>query len=478
MEDNCKNNYRFVYFVAVIAGMGGLLFGFDTGIIADGQWQITHQFGLSSWQWSSVVSSTVLGAFLGALFCGRITDLIGRRKTLIMVSYLFIVGTLIAALSQGWYSLLIGRFILGACIGIASFTSPLFISEVSPLDIRGKLVLFNSVAITGGEAISFLVGYLLHDISASSWRLMFLIGVIPPVLLLIGLKYMPPSPRWVATKFGLDHARKILTKIRGNDTAMINAELDEIKDTLKVKRQVKLRTLFQKPIRKVMLIGLALGVLQQVAGINIIMYYGPFVFNEAGFSQNISLFATFIMGLINTVFTIVALFTVDKIGRRSLLIFGALIAGLSLVALAWHQFNPHLSPWIAFFSVLIYMMAFAVSLGCIFWLMISELYPTRIRGTAMSFATAIQWLANFVVSLCFLPLFNALGGGYTMLIFAGFCFCAVIFGLLYLPETKGVSLEQIEANLEQGKPARLLGQQPDDGRLKGGIIPESQPAFD
>ncbi|TNF65936.1 MAG: sugar porter family MFS transporter [Gammaproteobacteria bacterium] len=452
-----KESNTFIYFVAVIAGMGGLLFGFDTGIIADGQWQITHQFNLTSWQWSTVVSATVLGAFLGALLCGRMADYIGRRKTLIVISCVFIIGTLIAAFSIDWYSLLLGRFILGICIGIASFASPLFISEVAPMHIRGKLVLFNSVAITGGEAVSFLVGYLLHDLSPSSWRLMFFIGVIPPILLLIGLKFMPRSPRWVASKYGIEQARKILKKIRLDDDE-VEKELSEIAHALAIKKNTKYRAIFRKPIRTVVLIGVALGVLQQVAGINIIMYYGPFVFNEAGFSQNISLFATFIMGLVNTVFTIVALFTVDKVGRRPLLIGGSLIAGLSLLALAWHQFNPHLSPWIAFFSVMVYMMAFAVSLGCIFWLMISELYPTRIRGAAMSFATAIQWLANFVVSLCFLPLFGVLGGGYTMLIFAIFCFCSVIFGLVILPETKGVSLELIEENLQAGVSSRQLGE--------------------
>ena len=450
---------RFVYFIATIVAMGGILFGFDTGIIADGQWQITKAFGLTDWQWSSVVSSTVLGAFVGALLCGRAADKFGRRTSLYVIACLFIVGTLIAAFSFDWASLLVGRFILGLCIGAASFLSPLFISEIAPIDTRGRLVLFNNVAITGGEALSFLVGYILSDVSSSSWRIMFILGIIPPILLILGLFRMPKSPRWVAAKYDINQAKEILDKIRGGDQEQVQQEVSEIKQALSMEKETHLTAIFKKPIRKVVFIGVALGMLQQLCGINIIMYYGPFVFNEAGFSHSVSLFSTFIMGLTNTVFTLVALLTVDKLGRRPLMFCGALIAGLSLLTLAYAQTHMDtVSPWVSFGSIFVYMMAFAISLGCIFWLMISELYPLKQRGVAMSFATAIQWLTNFVVSLCFLPLYNYFGGGKTMLIFAGFCGVAVIFTIFFLPETRGVSLEKIEENLLQGKSCRKLGE--------------------
>jgi sugar porter (SP) family MFS transporter len=450
---------RVVYMIAIIAAMGGLLFGFDTGIIADGKWLITEEFSLTNFQWSLLVSSTIFGAFLSALFSGRFLDYVGRKSALMVIALFFIFGTIIASLAYSFKYLIIGRSILGLCIGISSFSAPLFISEVAPIAKRGRLVLFNNIALTGGECIAFLTGYLLHDICAYAWRVMFFLGIVPALVMFIGLFFIPESPRWLAEKYGIFPTNFILNKIRKGYSVR-----SKVKESVAIKSSIEsfvfhfdFVDMFRRPTNKVLCIGLFLGVLQQFAGINAVMYYGPFVFHEVGFSKSFSLFSTFIMGLLNTFFTLFAMMVVDNIGRRLLLIFGSLVSGISLLIFSIHSYFFVSSPWISLISIIFFVVAYSLSFGCIFWLVISEIYPLRIRASAMSFVTAFQWLANFIVSLAFLPLYNLIGGEFTVLIFSFFCFFTVLFSLKYLPETKGVSLEMIERNLLSGKKSGELG---------------------
>ncbi len=434
-----------VYAFTLVIASSGILFGFDTGIIADTQWQITRAFSLTSLQWSLIVSSMVLGAFAGALFTGPLVEEMGRKSTLLATSMAFIIGTVLVTLTHGFYLLVLGRFILGVSIGVSSFCAPLFISEIAPAEIRGKLVLFNNVAITGGETLAFIAGFLLQDLFDNSWRVMFSLGLFPALVLLSGLYFVPQSPRWLLKANRVEEAKNSLKKLRG--TSAIDEEFAALTGAIDEKHVKDIRALFHKGYKPVVMIGAVLGILQQVSGINIIMYYGPFIFNMAGFGQSQSLFASCFIGFINTLFTVLALLTIDKLGRRNLLMGGAFMAGLSLLLLSASFSIPGLGPWVALIGVLGYTMAFAVSLGCAFWLLISEIYPQEIRGLAMGFVTSIQWLANFLVSLCFLPLFHHLGGGITVFICSFFCFLAVFFSFKYVPETKGLSLEHIQRQM-------------------------------
>ena len=456
-----SNNRLFVIFAAAIAGLGGLLFGFDTGIIADVQGQLTSQYGLTTLQWSMIVSITVLGAFAGALSAGRVTDILGRRKILLIIATGFVIGALILTCSVGFYSLLFGRLLLGICIGIASFTAPLFISEISPKKIRGSLVLLNGIAITGGEALSFLVGYFLHSYDPHGWRLIFATALIPALLLLIGMLFMPRSPRWLVEQNNIEEAKKVLNKIRLKGEAA--SELKEIQEVVALEKTknkaIKFTMLFAKKLRPVIFIGIVLGVGQQFAGINTIMYYGPHIFKVAGFgSEALAIFATFILGLVNLIGTIITVLIVDKIGRRKLLVGGTFMSFITLFAVGLCFQYDALPKSLLLMAMILYIFSYAISLGSLFWLIISEIYPTNIRGLAMSFVTAIQWLANFVVAMSFLPLLNAVGGVSVFWIFSGCCLLVCIYSYFFVPETKGVSLEKIEENINAGRHVKLLGE--------------------
>lgn len=435
-----SNQGRVVIFSTLIAACSGLLFGFDTGIIADTQWQLSRQFLFNHWQWSLIVSSMVLGAFFGAIGSGHFTEHYGRKATLKVTACLFIIGTLITANTHQFLSLFSGRFLLGISIGISAYCAPLFIAEIAEYQKRGRMVLINNIAITGGEALAFLTGYLLQDISDNSWRWMFLLGLLPALILWWGLKYVPQSPRWLLRQNQEKKALDILKKIRDHSHEAVMTEFELIKKSLLNNQSV---TLFAKPYRNQVLIGTILGILQQTCGINVIMYYGPFLFKTSGFTESQAMLATFVMGALNTVCTIFAMVMVDRWGRRTLLMLGSMICACALFGLANLQSQTPLSQWLSFISVFIYTMAFAIGLGSMFWLLISELYPLSIRAKAMSFTSSIQWLANFTVSLSFLPLYDSIGRKATLMLLSFSCMLSVLFTYFFVPETKGLALEDI-----------------------------------
>ena len=444
----------FVYLVATIAAVGGFLFGFDTGIISGALIFVQQTFHVSILTKELIVSSVVLGAFLGAVFSGRLADFFGRRKMLIVAALAFILGTAFATFAHTVYLLVVGRFILGLAIGIASYTVPLFISEMAPADKRGRLVLLNAIMITGGEAIAFIVDYAL--VPTHSWRLMFATGFIPAVILLIGMLFLPATPRWLSLKGLRNEASQVLKRIRQG--ADVSAELAEIRASL-LEKTGTWKDLFSKRVRPVLIIGLGLGILQQFVGINTVMYYGPFIFKAAGFhGASSQILATFGMGIVNTLISIVAVLIVDKVGRRRLLIGGIIVAGVSLgvVGFCFNIKSP-VAHWIMLMFMVTYIAGYAISLGSLFWLIIAEIYPLHIRGLAMSFVAGIQWLANFLVALTFLSILSAIGPGMTFWLYGIMCVVALLFSYFMVPETNGVSLEQIEKNLDANKPARELG---------------------
>lgn len=452
-----KGINSFVFFVALIAGFGGFLFGFDSSVIADIKDQVVEQLSLSQWQWSQVVSISLLGCVLGIPFSGLVADRLSRRYLLKMVALGFIFGTALCALANSLIMLLIGRFIIGICIGIASYIAPLFIAEIAPPDRRGTLVLINGLTITFGQAIAFLIGYLLHDYSPDSWRLLLAIGSIPALILFAGMYYVPHSPRWVMKKHGMEEARKILKRIRPRHYNIQN-EINEIQSNFK-HASGNYRLLFRAPVVGVLSVGIALGLFQQFSGINAVMYFGPVVLESAGFYPvKNAILATFFLGAINFLFTLFTLLYIDKLGRRFLLLTGTMIAAFSWfsVALFFQVDVPNHKLWILS-ALTVYVIGYCISVGSLFWVLISEIYPLHIRGLAMSIATVMQWAANFVVSLSFLAIYQNLGQVLTFSLFGFLCLLAFSFVYYFIPETTGVSLERIEKHVMAGKKIRDIG---------------------
>ena len=440
-----------------ISATCGLLFGFDTSIIAGASPFIQTEFNASNFQLEMVVSSCVLGALFGALLSGKLSDNLGRKKVLIITGLIFILGTLVAALAHTIEHLIIGRFILGFAVGMGSFSTPMFIAEIAPAQSRGKLVLWNGAFLTGGQVLAFLVNYSLTE--SGNWRLMIFSGMIPAVILTLGMLFMPESPKWLLTKGKESLALKILERIRGSKAAAVQ-ELNLIKTTLNMNK-AKFSELFGKTLRPVLFIGLLLGIFQQFMGINTVMYYGPHIMKQIGFSDSeTQMFGTLGLGITNFVFTVITLMFIDKLGRRKFLLIGSMIAALSLFTMVFLLSSTisGITAYLALFCLITYIIGYCISVGSLFWLMISEIFPLHARGTCMSFVVAVQWGANFLVAASFLTILHALGIAATFSMYGTIALIVFIYVYLKVPETKGVSLELIEHNIEKGLPTRLLGQ--------------------
>ena len=446
----------FVYVAAAISALGGMLFGYDTGVISGAILLISKDFSLTSIQVEVVVSCVLVGALLGAISGGLLADRFGRRRVIIATATLFVAGAIITALSPTFTLLIAGRIIVGTAIGVASFTTPLYISEVSPVKIRGQLVSINQVALTSGIVISYLVDYALADIQG--WRWMFGLAAVPAAILAVGMFWLPESPRWLVSKNLIDYARTVLERIRR--TKDVGTELEDIQSSLAM-QSGGWRDLFTPLIRPALIVGVGLAILQQITGINTVIYYAPMIFEFTGAkSASASILATVGVGVVNVAMTVVALLLVDRVGRRLLLLIGlaGMIVGLGVLGLAFQL--PSLSGslgWIAEISLMLYVGAFAIGLGPVFWLLISEIYPLKIRGVAMSVATSANWGANLFVALTFLTLIQATGRSSTFWIYAFVGIVAWLFTWFYVPETKGRSLEEIESHWKAGKHPRAMG---------------------
>jgi SP family galactose:H+ symporter-like MFS transporter len=446
----------FVYVAAAISALGGMLFGYDTGVISGAILFISKDFSLTQLQVEIVVSCVLIGALIGAMTGGILADRFGRRRVIIATATLFVAGAIVTALSPTFTLLIAGRIIVGAAIGVASFTTPLYISEVSPVKIRGRLVSINQVALTSGIVISYLVDYALVDIQG--WRWMFGFAAVPAAILAVGMFRLPESPRWLVSKNLIDSARTVLERIRR--TKDVGTELEDIQSSLAV-QSGGWRDLFTPLVRPALIVGVGLAILQQITGINTVIYYAPMIFEFTGAkSASASILATIGVGVVNVAMTVVALLLVDRVGRRPLLLIGltGMIIGLGVLGLAFQL--PSLSRslgWIAEISLMLYVGAFAIGLGPVFWLLISEIYPLKIRGVAMSVATSANWGANLFVALTFLTLIQTTGRSSTFWIYGLVGIGAWLFTWFYVPETKGRSLEDIESHWKAGKHPRAMG---------------------
>jgi SP family galactose:H+ symporter-like MFS transporter len=447
---------HFVRIAVIIASLGGMLFGYDTGVISGALLFIRKAFNLSSTLQELVVSAVLIGAVIGAIVGGTLADRFGRRRMIILAGIIFTLSAIGTALAPTINTLIAGRIIVGIAIGIASFTSPMYMSEISPVKIRGSLVSINQLAVTIGIVVAYLVDYALSGIQG--WRYMFGIAAIPSTILVITMLRMPASPRWLMSHGMVDKARAVLERIRG--TKDVTSEMKEIQDSLG-KQKGGVEDLFHPLLRMALIVGVGLAIFQQITGINTVIYYAPTIFEFAGFkTAGFSILATAGVGVVNVGFTILAIRLMDRVGRRPLLLVGVAgqIVGLAILGLAFqlHQLATIIG-YLAIISLAIYVGSFAIGLGPVFWLMISEIYPLRVRGAAMSIATFANWGLNLAVALTFLTLVGILGRPGTFWLYAVIGIAAWLFIFRLVPETRGQSLEEIEEHWRRGKHPREMG---------------------
>jgi sugar porter (SP) family MFS transporter len=445
--------HAFLWKVSFVAGLGGVLYGYDVGIIAGALVFVRSSFALSTQMEEVVVSVVLIGSLLGAIAGGAASDRFGRRAILISGGVIFVVGSLLAPLSPGVWALILARMLLGVAIGFTSVTAPIYVSELSPPHSRGKLIGLYQFALTVGIAVADLVGYWLAG--AHAWRLMFGLGAIPAALFLILVVAVPESPRWLVAQGRTGEAETVLDSF--SDAAGAQTLLNEIQSSLAVTSERRWSALWRSPVRTALFIAVGFTILQQVTGVNAILYYGPSVFSMAGIgSDKAAIFATFLVAAVNVLATVIALALVDRVGRKPLLYGGVGGMTLSLFVLSYsfhHQPMAGASLGIvATVCLMFYIGCFACSMGPIGWILVAEVFPLRLRSRGAAAATLGSGASNFLVSLTFLSLIHAAGNSLTFAIYGGFCVLALLFVRFVIPETKGRELESISATHSPSAP--------------------------
>ncbi|MFC8626167.1 sugar porter family MFS transporter [Streptomyces anulatus] len=439
---------------AAAIALGGFLFGFDTGVVSGALLYVKEDFHLSSFEQGSVVSVLLIGAVIGATSAGRLSESLGRRKALGAVGVVFIIGTAIVSTANGYPVLMAGRVILGLAVGAASATVPVYLSEISPTKIRGRLLTMNQLMITLGILIAYLVN--LAFSSSEMWRAMFAVGAVPAALMVAAtLWFLPESPQWLISHGQVDRARRGIASVTDEATAdelvaraqhRIAAEREKQKRNAGAPDQGA-RKLLAPDLRPALVVGLTLAVVQQFGGINTIIYYAPTIIQQTGLNASNSIFYSVFIGVINLVMTLIAIRLVDRAGRRVMVLVSLALMAVSIFMLGL-AFVVGMNSVLTLLFMVIYIAAYAGGLGPVFWTLLGEIFPPSVRAEGSSVATAVNWVSNFIVSLAFLPLAAAIGQGETFWIFAGICVLAFFFVGRYLPETKGRDPEQIEEALK------------------------------
>ncbi len=437
-------DHRFLAKISFIAALGGVLYGYDMGIIAAALIFVRQSFELSTVMSEWVVSIVLVGAMAGAMVGGAVADRIGRRATLVWAGAIFIAGSVLAPLSPNVWVLLVARLILGVGIGFTSVTAPVYVSELAPPQSRGMLIGLYQFALTIGIALADLVGYWLANQEA--WRLMFAIAAVPTLFFLGVILMVPESPRWLYAHGREKDAEKVLLSY--TDAAGAQQFLSDIREGLKTAVEQSWAALLTPAVRGSLLIAVGMTVLQQVTGINTIIYYGPHIFEAAGIATHSnSILATLLVAVVNVIFTVVGILLVDRVGRKPLLYVGVGGMTVALFALAMaFNFQAKLGQslgMIAVVCLVLYIACFAFSLGAIAWILVSEVFPLRVRGRGVAVATLFSGISNFVVSLTFLSLIKAVGSGNTFAIYGVLSIVTLIFIRFAVPETCGRELESI-----------------------------------
>ncbi len=428
------------------AALGGFLFGYNTGVISGALMFVAGEFSLSILQEGLTVSMILIGGLLGSAMGGAMADRLGRRNSIILTSALFVIGIWVVVMSNSFTILLTGRFITGIAIGITSITAPLYMAEIAPAHNRGAFVSVHQLAITIGILVSYSINFALS--AKGSWRWMFGFGMVPAIVQGLGMLFLSESPSWLMANGHTKKALEVMQRLRKKTQWVKN--VPEMKHVAYSHKENGWRSLFSKSMKKALVVGLGLSLFQILSGINTVTYYAPKILQSAGSSVSASnaLLSTIIIGIVNVIVTGTAVFLLDLQGRRKLLLIGTSGMTFGLVILVSSLFLPLMhAEMIKLIALLIYVGFFAISLGPVTWVVISEIYPLHIRGRAMSVAIFANWLANYIISLLFPDLVAKLSLGGTFLIFAIICAIAIWFVYKFVPETKGKSLEEIEASL-------------------------------
>ncbi|MFZ1934122.1 MAG: sugar porter family MFS transporter [Thermoguttaceae bacterium] len=452
-----RGSLVYLSLACLVAALGGLLFGFDTAVISGAEGPVAKQFQLSAVMEGWIVSSALVGCLIGATIAGFLSDRFGRKKVMLLAAVLFVLCSIGSAMPRMPWHLVVARIIGGTGIGIASMLSPMYIAEIAPARLRGALVSTYQLAITIGIVMAFFSNYALASLAHSNatmygggvwrwifvdevWRGMLLAGVVPAAILLGLLFFIPESPRWLTKQGRADAALAILTRVSGREQA--TAEMRDIEATLPLETG-SIRQLFQPGIQTALWIGILLPFFSQLCGINVIIYYGPKVLEAGHLSKDAALLFQVLLGCVNTVFTLAAIFTVDRLGRKPLLLVGVVGVGLMLF-LAGLMFAVSAPPVAMLVVFACYLACFSFSYGPVCWIIMAEIFPTAIRGRAMSISIFSLWTACNLVALTFPAALASYGPTWTFWLFGLTTPLAILYVLMRVPETKGKSLEQIE----------------------------------
>jgi sugar porter (SP) family MFS transporter len=433
---------RYLYFVTFVAALGGLMFGFETGVINGTIFYVAQHFNLSAAMKGFAVSAALIGCMVGALGIGVPSDRYGRRDMLKVMAVFFLLSMIGTGLAPNIWVFVVARFIGGIAVGGASVLSPVYISEVSPPNLRGRLVATSQFAIVAGILLAFFSNYIIDSAGDNNWRWMFLAGAVPSAVFFTLLFFIKRSPRWLVKVGKIEEAEEVIKKV--NPEANVDELIDSIKDSLDKEAEGSEIALFRKPYFKLVLIGFAVGMFNQLAGINVIMYYSSDIFRTAGFSGELAMWQSVLIGITNLSFTVVGMSLIDKFGRKFLLYTGAIGMPVFLGLFSWSYISGHTQGYSLLFYLIGYIAFFAISQGAVIWVILSEMFPTSIRARGMAIGSFSHWFFNFFISLLFPVAVERFGVGWVFLFFFAGTLLSMIFYRFALIETKGKSLEEIE----------------------------------
>ena len=434
----------YVITISLIAAFGGLLFGFDIAIFSGTIPFIQPFYNLSDSQLGWTGSSLYVGCIIGSLVTGFISDRYGRKIPLTIAAAVFLVSSVMMGWASSYHLLIIGRISAGIGVGAASMLSPLYIAEVSPAAIRGKLVSINQLTIVLGILLAYLSNYLLAD-TENNWRWMFSSGAIPSALFFVCVFLVPESPRWLIAHGRIDEAKKVLGRISATD--QIDSEASRIQSSIQSNVKGKLADLLKPGVTFIVLLGITLAVFQQISGANAIFFYAPIIFEKAGMNVKDQLFQQILIGAINLIFTLLAMQLVDRWGRKKLMLGGSFLMALWLLLVGLCFSLKLFEGYLLTVLVLAFIATYATTLAPVTWVLISEIFPTKIRGIAVSVATSMLWVACFALAYAFPVLIDVFDAPQTFFLFSGICFLYFLILWRYVPETKGKTLEQFEVEV-------------------------------
>lgn len=441
-----KINFRYLLTISFVTALGGLLFGFDISVISGTIPFIQEFFELNESMKGFVVSSALIGCIIGASYSGKLGDKFGRKKVLLAVSVLFGISAIGSGLANSIPVFIAYRIFGGLAVGGASVLAPMYIAEVSPAHLRGRMVSLNQLTIVIGISMAYFSNYFLLAIGENAWRWMFAAEAVPALLFFFALFIVPESPRWLIARNEDSKAHAVLRRVAGTEFA--DFELDEIKASLSGnEKRGTLKQLFKKKYSFVLFLGIFLAVFQQWSGINVIFFYAPDIFAKANLGVDTALFQTTLIGVMNIVFTILAMQVIDKIGRKRLMLIGAAGMAISYVAIGYLFMTGKTEGWLLLSLILFAIAFFAFGLGPTVWVVLSEIFPNKIRGVAMSAATFSLWVASYILTLTFPIFVEWFNTANTFWIYAVICVIGFVVIYKTLPETKGISLEKLEKKL-------------------------------